>query len=94
MLAVRVLPSMPRLETLNSGARLHRQRSTAEVWCLHGLVSYYVFFVIELATRIVHIAGITAQGNEGCMLEIARNLTDERLRVPRAHEPRGGYIKR
>jgi putative transposase len=32
---------------------------TAEVWTLRGLITYYVFFLIELARRIVHIAGIT-----------------------------------
>ena len=50
---------------------------TAEVWSLHGLVTYYVFFVIELARRIVHIAGITTQPNEGWMMQVARNLTDK-----------------
>ena len=32
---------------------------TAEVWCLRGLVTYYILVVIELARRVVHIAGIT-----------------------------------
>ena len=50
---------------------------TAEVWSLHGLVTYYVFFVIELAKRVVHIAGITTQPNEGWMLQVARNVTDK-----------------
>ena len=50
---------------------------TAEVLSLHGLVTYYVFFVIELAKRIVHIAGMTTQPNEGWMMQIARNLTDK-----------------
>jgi len=50
---------------------------TAEVWSLHGLVTYYVFFVIELAKRIVHIVGITTQPNEGWIMQVARNLTDK-----------------
>jgi hypothetical protein len=50
---------------------------TAEVLSLHGLVTYYVFFVIELAKRIVHIAGITTQPNEGWMMQVGRNLTDK-----------------
>jgi transposase InsO family protein len=50
---------------------------TAEVWSIRGLVTYYVLFVIELAKRIVHIAGITTQPNEGWMMQVARNLTDQ-----------------
>ena len=50
---------------------------TAEVRSLRGLVSYYVFFIIELAKRIVHIAGITTQPKEGWMMQVARNLTDQ-----------------
>jgi putative transposase len=50
---------------------------TAEVWSLRGLASYYVLFVIELAKRIVHIAGITIEPNEGWMMQVARNLTDQ-----------------
>jgi transposase InsO family protein len=49
---------------------------TAEVWTLHGLITYYVFFLIELARRIVYIAGITTHPHESWMLQIARNLTD------------------
>ena len=49
---------------------------TAEVWSLRGLVTYYVLFIIELAKRIVHIAGITTQPNEGWMMQVARSLTD------------------
>src|SRR5690242_13243379 len=50
---------------------------TAEVWCRRGLVTYYVLFIIELAKRVVHIAGITTQPNEGWMMQVARSLTDE-----------------
>ena len=49
---------------------------TAEVWSLRGLVSYYILFVIELARRIVHIAGITTQPNETWVMQFERNLTD------------------
>jgi putative transposase len=49
---------------------------TAEVWSLRGLVTYYVLFIIELAKRIVHIAGITTQPNEDWMMQVARSLTD------------------
>jgi putative transposase len=34
---------------------------TVEVWTLKGLTRYIVFFVLELSTRRVEIAGITAQ---------------------------------
>jgi hypothetical protein len=35
-----------------------------EVWTGKGLVTHYVLFVISLADRIVHIAGITTQADE------------------------------
>src|SRR3954452_9603613 len=47
-----------------------------EVWSWRGLVTYYVLFVIELAKRIVHIAGITTQPNEGWIMQVARRFTD------------------
>jgi putative transposase len=50
---------------------------TAEVWSFRGLVTYYVLFIIELAKRVVHIAGITTQPSEGWMMQVARSLTDE-----------------
>jgi putative transposase len=49
---------------------------TVEVWGLRGLVTFYVFFLIELATRRVEIAGITPGPDEACMMQIGRNLTD------------------
>ena len=50
---------------------------TAEVWSFRGLVTYYVLFIIELAKRIVHIAGITTQPNESWMTQVARGMTDD-----------------
>jgi transposase InsO family protein len=47
-----------------------------EVWGPRGLVTFYVFFVIELATRRVEIAGITPNPNEAWMMQIGRNFTD------------------
>jgi transposase InsO family protein len=46
-----------------------------EVWSKGGLVTYYLLFVMELATRRVHFAGCTTNPNEGWMKQIARNLT-------------------
>jgi transposase InsO family protein len=49
---------------------------TVEVWGPRGLVTFYVFFVIELATRRIEIAGITPSPHEAWMMQIGRNLTD------------------
>jgi len=49
---------------------------TVEVWSWRGLVTHYILFVIDLATRCVVIAGITTNPNEAWMLQMARNLTD------------------
>ena len=48
---------------------------TVEVWSPTGLVRIYVLFVIDLATRRVHIAGISSGPNGNWMAQIARNLT-------------------
>jgi hypothetical protein len=48
---------------------------TTEVWTQGGLVTYYVLFFIHVATRRVHIAGITPYPNEKWMTQIARNVT-------------------
>jgi transposase InsO family protein len=49
---------------------------TVEVWRPLGLVRYHVLFVIELATRRVHIAGIAHDPGGAWMEQVARNLTD------------------
>ena len=49
---------------------------TVEVLTLFGLVRYWVFFAIELKTRKVVVAGITAEPNGWWMLQIGRNLTE------------------
>ena len=43
---------------------------------MHGLVRYFLFFVMRLKTRTVEIAGITHQPHEAWMKQVARNLTD------------------
>src|SRR5687768_7123445 len=49
---------------------------TVEVLTLRGLVTYYVLFVLDLASRTVKIAGITSNPDEVWMMQMARNLTD------------------
>jgi putative transposase len=48
---------------------------TAEVWTKAGLVTYYVLFFIHLASRKVHIAGVTPHPDQPWMMQIARNVT-------------------
>ena len=50
---------------------------TVEEWNLRGLTTYYVLFVIKLATRSVAVAGITTSPNTVFMLQVARQLTDD-----------------
>src|SRR6185369_11369246 len=49
---------------------------TVEVWTARGLVTHYLLFMISLADRVVHIAGITTRPDESWMLQIARNIID------------------
>jgi transposase InsO family protein len=49
---------------------------TIEVWSWRGLVTHYVLFFIEVASRKVVIAGMTTNPNEGWMLQMARNQLD------------------
>jgi transposase InsO family protein len=49
---------------------------SVEIWTALGLVRYQVLFVIRLATREVHIAGIIAEPHGQWMKQVARNLTD------------------
>ena len=45
-------------------------------WTARGLVTYYTFFVIDLATRAIEILASTPYPGEEYMKQVARNLTD------------------
>ena len=47
-----------------------------EVCAKGGLVTHYVLFVMELATRKVACAGITPHPDAAWILQVGRNLTD------------------
>lgn len=49
---------------------------TVEVCTLRGLVTHYVLFILDLATRTVKVAGVTTHPHEAWMVQVARNLTD------------------
>jgi putative transposase len=48
---------------------------SVEVWSWRGLVTYYVLFVIELATSRVWIAGVTTHPDTSWIRQMARHLT-------------------
>jgi putative transposase len=49
---------------------------TVEAWTAFGLARFLVFFVIELATRKVHIGGIHRKPDGAWMEQVGRNLVD------------------
>ena len=49
---------------------------TVEVCTIRGLVTHYVLFFMDIASRAVKIAGITPHPDGRWMTLIARNLTD------------------
>jgi transposase InsO family protein len=50
--------------------------TTVEVWTTGGLVTYYLLFVMELATRRVELAACSPTLGDPFMKQLARNLTD------------------
>jgi transposase InsO family protein len=50
--------------------------TTIEVWTKSGLVTFYLLFVMGVATRRVHFAGCTTSPDDKWMKQVARNLTD------------------
>ena len=49
---------------------------TVEVWTGTGLTRYAVFFVIELATRRVEVAGIVSEPDGAWVTQCSRQITD------------------
>src|SRR5438034_3265024 len=47
-----------------------------EVWSWRGLVTNYVLFVFEPATRRIRIAGVTTRPSAHRMSEVGRNVPD------------------
>ena len=60
----------------------HRRGLTAtdflsvEVCTIKGLVTQYTLFFIDIASRPVHLAGISPHPDNAWMTQIARNITD------------------
>jgi putative transposase len=49
---------------------------SVEVCTIRGLVTQYILFFIDIASRSVHVAGITPHPDNTWMMQIARNITD------------------
>jgi transposase InsO family protein len=49
---------------------------SVEVFTFKGLITYYLLFFIDIASRKVHVAGITPHPDNAWMTQIARNVTD------------------
>jgi len=49
---------------------------SVEVCTIKGLVTHYILFFIDIASRSVHVAGITPHPDNSWMTQIARNITD------------------
>ena len=73
---------------------------TTEVWTVHGLVTYYTAFVIELRSRRVHILGSTPHPDDTFLVQAFKGCdgggrrapcrSDADLRSRSEVEPRGG----
>jgi hypothetical protein len=58
------------------GRSLRVRLFSVEALGITGMVRYLVFFVIDLKSRAVEIAGIAVDPGEAWMKQVARNLTD------------------
>ena len=50
---------------------------SVEVCTLKGLVTHYILFFIDIASRSAHVAGITAHPQNAWMMQVAWNITDK-----------------
>jgi putative transposase len=50
--------------------------TTIEVWTKSGLCTFYLLFVMDIATRRIYFAGCTSNPDEDWMMQAGRNLTD------------------
>jgi putative transposase len=57
---------------MSGGHRLPERRSLYD----EGLVTQYVLFFIDIASRSVHVAGNTPHPDNSWMTQIARNIAD------------------
>jgi hypothetical protein len=51
---------------------------TVEVYTIKGLVTHYILFFIDIASRTVRVAGITPHPGNSWMMQIARNAPRKR----------------
>ena len=92
-------PERSRKTTWNEFIRVHWDSLaaadffTVEVWTPFGLVRHMVFFIIELQTRRVQIAGLAPDPNGPWMSQVTRNRTNSReharIRLGRIKIPYG-----
>ena len=47
-----------------------------DIFTFKGLITHYLLFFIDIASRKIHVAGITTHPDNAWMTQIARNVTD------------------
>jgi transposase InsO family protein len=70
------IPSWKTFLEAHRGAVAAADLFTVEVLTMRGLIRHYVFFVIDVTTRCVQVAGITRQPDGPWMARMAAHLTD------------------
>ncbi len=77
-----IRPAPERPTTWRTFLRTHRDVIvgadffTTEVWTARCRTTFYTLFVVDIATRAIHIAGTTTNPDADFMAQVARNLTD------------------